>query len=60
MLTYVMIGKIFGQQIEQWLHIISQYSVIAISVVAIGLVTVFLVKHNKMAIMNWIRTKSVK
>lgn len=59
-LMYVMIGKIFGQQIEQWLHIISQYSVIAISVVAIGLVTVFLIKHNKMAIMNWIRTKSVK
>ncbi|WP_240420646.1 DedA family protein [Paenibacillus periandrae] len=59
-LTYVMIGKLFGQQIEQWLHIISQYSAAAVSVLAIGLVSIFLIKHNKMAIMNWIRTKSVK
>jgi membrane protein DedA with SNARE-associated domain len=59
-LTYVMIGKVFGQKIEQLLHIISQYSVATIMVLAIGVVIGTLNKQNKLAIINWIRTKSVK
>lgn len=54
-LTYVMIGKIFGIKIEQVLHIISQYSIAAILVLVVGVVIGFLIKHNKQAIIDWIR-----
>jgi membrane protein DedA with SNARE-associated domain len=54
-LTYVMIGKFFGQKIQQLLHIISQYSIAAIIVLAIGLVVGIYFKQNKAAIVNWIR-----
>ncbi|NHN28241.1 DedA family protein [Paenibacillus agricola] len=60
-LTYVMIGKIFGQKIEEWLHIISQYSLAVVIVLVVGVVIGCLIKQNKTAIINWIRrTKSVK
>jgi membrane protein DedA with SNARE-associated domain len=56
-MTYVMIGKVFGQKIEQLLHIISQYTTVAIIVLVIGLVIGFLFKQNKTAIVSWIRSK---
>jgi membrane protein DedA with SNARE-associated domain len=59
-LTYVMIGKVFGQNIEKLLHIIYQYSVTTMIILIIGVVIGYLIKQNKIAIVNWIRTKSVK
>ncbi|MBD0382568.1 DedA family protein [Paenibacillus sedimenti] len=56
-LTYVMIGNVFGQKIEQLLHVISQYSIAAIIVLVIGAGIVFLIKQNKAAIANWIRIR---
>lgn len=56
-LTYVMIGKVFGQKIEQLLQIISQYSTVAIIVLVIGAGIGFLLKQNKAAIVSWIRSK---
>jgi membrane protein DedA with SNARE-associated domain len=56
-MTYVMIGKVFGQKIEQLLHIISQYTTVAIIVLVIGVVIGFLFKQNKTAIVSWIRSK---
>jgi membrane protein DedA with SNARE-associated domain len=56
-LVYVMIGKVFGQKIEQLLHIISQYSTVAIIVLVIGAGIGFLLKQNKAAIVSWIRSK---
>lgn len=57
-LAYVMIGKVFGIKIEQFLHIISQYSIAAIIVLVVGVVIGFHIKHNKQAIIDWIRTLS--
>ncbi|WP_261304281.1 DedA family protein [Paenibacillus andongensis] len=57
-LAYVMIGKIFGIKIEQFLHIISQYSIAAIIVLVVGVGIGFHIKHKKHAIIAWIRTIS--
>jgi membrane protein DedA with SNARE-associated domain len=57
-LTYVMIGKLFGNKIEQLLHLVSHYSMAAIIVLSIGAAAVFLIKRNKQAIMEWVRTKT--
>ncbi|MGG1519301.1 DedA family protein [Paenibacillus oryzisoli] len=57
-LTYVMIGKIFGGQIEQMLHIVSKYAIAAIIVVVVGVVIGFYIKQNKQAIRDWLRTLS--
>jgi membrane protein DedA with SNARE-associated domain len=56
--TYVMIGKYFGNKLEQLLHLVSKYSMSAILVLGIGGAAGFLIKRNKQAIMDWIRTKS--
>ncbi|RTE11236.1 DedA family protein [Paenibacillus whitsoniae] len=57
-LTYVMVGKIFGIRIEQMLHIISKYAIAAMIVVVVGVVIGLYIKHNKRAIRDWIRTVS--
>ncbi|RUT30559.1 DedA family protein [Paenibacillus zeisoli] len=49
-LTYVMIGKIFGQKIELLLHLISQYSTAAIVAGVMGVIFVLLIKKNFRAI----------
>lgn len=57
-LTYVTIGKIFGQKIELLLHLISQYSSVAIVAGVIVVILGLLIKKNFKAICNWIRTSS--
>jgi membrane protein DedA with SNARE-associated domain len=57
-LAYVMVGKIFGAKIEQFLHILSQYSIPVIIVLVVGVVLGFLIKRNKNIIMEWIRIRS--
>lgn len=57
-ISYVMVGKLFGSKIEQLLHLISRYSMAAIIVVSIGAVAGFFVKRNKQVLMDWIRTKT--
>ncbi|MEW9701503.1 DedA family protein [Paenibacillus sp. SI8] len=54
-LIYVMIGKLFGQKIEQLLQLISHYSAAAILVLVTGFVLVLVFKQNKVAIFKWIR-----
>ncbi|MFD0694435.1 DedA family protein [Paenibacillus sp. GCM10027628] len=56
-LTYVMIGHLFGHKIEQLLHLISHYATVAILVAVIGVAIGFYVKQNKSAIVNWIRAR---
>lgn len=59
-MTYVMIGNIFGRNIEQLLHIISRYSIAAMILLAVGLVIGFLIKQNKAALARWIMPKGKK
>jgi membrane protein DedA with SNARE-associated domain len=56
-LTYVMLGYVFGQKIEQLLHSLAQYSTVAIIVGVIGLAAVYVIKQKKAAWMNWLRGK---
>lgn len=57
-LTYVMIGQIFGRKIELLLHLISQYSAAAIVVGLVMLIAGLLIKRNFKAIRQWLRTSS--
>ncbi|AJY76885.1 DedA family protein [Paenibacillus beijingensis] len=56
-ITYVMIGKLFGQKIEQLLHTVSHYSTAAIIAAAIGVCCVLLIRKNKAAILNRLRMR---
>ncbi|WP_442602340.1 DedA family protein [Paenibacillus sp. KN14-4R] len=56
-MTYVMIGKIFGAQIEQLLHMVTKYSIVAIVVLVAGVVIGMYFKQNKQKIIAWIRTR---
>ncbi|TDF94816.1 DedA family protein [Paenibacillus piri] len=55
-LTYVTVGVVFGQKIEQWLHLISRYSVAAIVIALLGLAIGYAIKQNKAALAAWLRT----
>ncbi|USB33975.1 DedA family protein [Paenibacillus sp. YPG26] len=52
-LVYVMVGKIFGQKIELLLHLISQYSSIAIGAGVFVVISGLLIKRNFKVIRNW-------
>jgi membrane protein DedA with SNARE-associated domain len=43
--TYVMLGNIFGEQLEQWVHMISTYFVKVVFYIILGLALVFLLKR---------------
>ncbi|CAG7633585.1 DedA family protein [Paenibacillus allorhizosphaerae] len=49
-LVYVSVGKVFGRNIEQLLHLISRYSGIAVAVIAVVLVIGLIVRQNKAAL----------
>ncbi|WP_068777285.1 DedA family protein [Paenibacillus sp. FJAT-26967] len=56
-ILYVMVGYIFGNKIEQLLHLIAQYSVWAVAGGAIVLTTLILVRKNKASLAAWARSR---
>ncbi|MDR0270377.1 MAG: DedA family protein [Paenibacillus sp.] len=57
-LAYVMIGKIFGPNIEQLLHVAAKYFTASMLILAAVVVLVVLFKKNKKRISGWIQAKS--
>ncbi|WP_159886945.1 DedA family protein [Paenibacillus puerhi] len=51
---YVMIGKLFGHRIAELLHTISQYSALAITLLAVIGTAAVMIKHKKAAITKWL------
>ncbi|MFS0836442.1 DedA family protein [Paenibacillus sp. 1P03SA] len=56
-ITYVMVGFLFGTKIQQLLHVISQYSTVAIIAAAIALTGLVVVKRNKETVLGWLRAR---
>ncbi|GGD93101.1 DedA family protein [Paenibacillus nasutitermitis] len=52
--VYVMIGKLFGNEIEHILHLIGRYSVRAVFIIAALLVIVILLKRHKQTVLKWL------
>ncbi|MBW7456039.1 DedA family protein [Paenibacillus sepulcri] len=53
-ITYVMIGKIFGNELEHILHLITRYSIRAVFVIAAFLLLVMVLKRHKHIIVPWL------